>query len=78
MNSQERRREDPSHMDHCFLSPKDLADRWSCSRTAAQRIAERAGIARFVLGEGRNGMVRYRLDEVEAYERTRRMAVSTP
>ena len=54
-----------------YLSPKDLARRWSCSCTSAQRIAEREGISRFLLGHGRNGMVRYPLAEIEAYEQTR-------
>ena len=56
-----------------FLSPRHLAERWSCSRTTAQRIAARAGITRFYLGEGRNGMVRYPLKEVIAYEEARRV-----
>lgn len=54
-----------------YLSPKDLADRWRCSRPTVSRIAERAGLRRFCLGEGRNGMVRYLRTEVEAYEVSR-------
>jgi hypothetical protein len=57
-----------------FLSPRDLALRWSCSRTTAQRVAARARFAKYFLGEGRNGMVRYLLSEVEAYEEKRRVA----
>lgn len=54
-----------------FLSQSQLAVRWNCSHTSVQRIAERSGIARYLLGEGKNGMVRYRLDEIEAYEKAR-------
>ena len=54
-----------------YLSPKDLADRWRCSRPTVARIAERAGLRRFCLGEGRNGIVRYLRKEVEAYEASR-------
>jgi hypothetical protein len=36
-----------------------------------QRIAEREGFIRYLIGEGKNGMVRYRLDEIEAYEKAR-------
>ncbi len=54
-----------------YLSPKDLAERWRCSRPTVTRIAERAGLRRFCLGEGRNGIVRYLREEVEAYEASR-------
>jgi len=54
-----------------YLSPKDLTDRWRCSRPTVARIAERAGFRRFCLGEGRNGIVRYLRKEVEAYEASR-------
>jgi len=54
-----------------FVSPRELAQRWACSRSSADRIAQRAGLLRFYLGEGRNGLVRYRLDEVIDYEQRR-------
>ena len=60
-----------------YVSPRELAERWSCTRTTAQRIAARAGFARYLLGEGRNGMVRYSLAEVEAYEQSRRFRSSS-
>jgi len=61
-----------SHADSAgYLSPKELADRWRCSRPTVARIAERAGFRRFCLGEGRNGIVRYLRNEVEAYEASR-------
>ena len=54
-----------------YLSARELAIRWSCSRTSAQRIADGHGLRRFYLGEGRNGMVRYALDEIVQYEESR-------
>ena len=54
-----------------FVSPKELATRWQCSRSSVDRIAERAGLSRVFLGQGRNGMVRFRRDEVEAFEASR-------
>jgi hypothetical protein len=54
-----------------YLSPKDLQERWRCSRTSVDRIARRAGLKRFCLGEGRNGIVRYSREEVEAFEMKR-------
>ena len=56
-----------------FLSPRQLAERWDCTPTTAQRIARGAGITKFCLGEGRNGMVRYLLSEVESHEEARRL-----
>ncbi len=60
--------------DKRFLSPRQLAERWDCSATTAQRVAMNAGIAKYCLGEGKNGMVRYLLSEVETYEEKRRVA----
>ena len=60
--------------DKRFLSPRQLAERWGCSVATAQRIARNAGVAKYCLGEGKNGMVRYQLSEVEAYEEERRVA----
>lgn len=56
-----------------YFSPRELADRWRCSRSSVDRIARRAGLTRLCLGEGRNGAVRYIREEVEAYETTRRV-----
>ena len=56
-----------------FISPKELADRWRCSRSSVDRIAERAGLKRLYLGVGRRGMVRYMREEVERYEESRRI-----
>jgi len=58
-----------------YISPRQLAVRWDCSSTTARRIADRAGMSKYFLGEGRNGMVRYSINEVEAYETQRCTAV---
>ena len=39
--------------------------------TSARRIARRADIPCCCLGEGRNGMIRYRLADIERYEASR-------
>jgi len=59
-----------------YMRPKDLARRWVCSRTQVDRIARRAGLRRTCLGEGKNGMVLYLREEVEAYEKSRRVRMS--
>lgn len=55
-----------------YFTPKQLAARWGCSRSSVDRIATRTGLSRLYLGTGRNGMVRYIREEVEAMERQRR------
>ena len=67
----------PAEDEKRFLSTRQLAERWGCSAATAQRIARNAGVAKYCLGEGRNGMVRYLLSEVEAYEDERRVACVT-
>ncbi|MHB1157661.1 MAG: hypothetical protein ACYC26_12605 [Phycisphaerales bacterium] len=54
-----------------YVSPRELQGRWRCSRSSVDRIAQRAGLRRVLLGEGVNGMVRYIRKEVEAYETQR-------
>jgi hypothetical protein len=61
-----------------FLSPKQLMYRWACSRSSVDRIAARAGITRVCLGEGENGMVRFPLAEIEAYEKSRSIKPGDP
>lgn len=56
-----------------YLSPRELAERWRCSRSSVDRIARRAGLTRLCLGVGTNGIVRYIKQEVEAFEQTRRV-----
>ena len=58
-----------------YISPKELASRWRCGRTSVDRIASRAGMTRVYLGEGKNGIVRYLVKEVEAYEASRLIVV---
>ena len=70
------RPEAPVSAESRFLSPRQLAERWDCSPTTAQRVAKNAGIAKYCLGDGRNGMVRYPLSEVEDYEERRRVTSS--
>ncbi|MFB3429622.1 MAG: hypothetical protein ABL309_01750 [Phycisphaerales bacterium] len=56
-----------------FVAPKELAERWRCSRSSVDRIAERAGLKRLYLGVGQRGMVRYIREEVGRYEESRRI-----
>ena len=56
-----------------YVTPKELAERWCCSRSSVDRIARRAGLSRLCLGEGKNGIVRYDRKEVEMYEQSRRV-----
>lgn len=56
-----------------FISPRELAARWKCARSSVDRIARRNKFTRQLLGEGRNGMVRYIREEVERYEQSRRI-----
>ena len=59
-----------------YIAPRELAERWLCSRSSVDRIARRACLSRFCLGEGRTGIVRYSREEVEAYEASRRMKLT--
>ena len=54
-----------------YISPKELAERWVCSRSSVDRIARRAGLSRLCIGEGKNGSIRYLRKEVNAYEEER-------
>jgi hypothetical protein len=60
-----------------YLAPRELQERWRCSRSSVDRIAQRAGLTRFCLGEGRNGIVRYSRREVEAFEAKRQVTSET-
>jgi predicted DNA-binding transcriptional regulator AlpA len=59
-----------------YISPKELAERWQCSRSSVDRIARRAGLRRLCIGEGKNGSVRYLRKEVTTYEEERLVAVT--
>lgn len=63
--------------DKPYISPKELADRWACSRSSVDRIARRASLTRLCLGEGKNGTVRYLREEVAAYEKQRQVRLTT-
>lgn len=59
-----------SEQESPYLSPNELMARWRCGRSSVDRIAQRAGMKRLLLGVGKNGIVRYLKKEVEAYEAT--------
>jgi hypothetical protein len=59
-----------------YIAPKELAQRWQCSRSSVDRITRRAGLTRMCLGEGKNGTVRYLREEVEAHEKTRQVKLT--
>jgi hypothetical protein len=56
-----------------LLTPKELCERWKVADNTLRkwRVAN-VGPTYIKLGEGRNSEVRYRLDDVEAFERTNR------
>lgn len=58
-----------------YISPRELVERWRCSRSTVDRIAARIGLTRLCLGTGRNGIVRFLKEEVEAYEAKRTVKV---
>ena len=60
--------------DRPYISPKELAERWACSRPSVDRIARRNGLTRLCLGEGKNGTIRYLRKEVIAHEKERLIA----
>jgi hypothetical protein len=55
--------------DSPYFSPAELATRWRCSRSSVDRVARRNGLRKLLLGEGKNGMVRYVRREVEELEK---------
>ena len=52
-----------------FVSLNDLASRWSCSRSTAQRICARKNIPTFYLSGQPRGLIRFRLRDIEALEK---------
>ena len=56
-----------------FISAREIAERWRCARSSVDRIARRAALRRIYLGGGARGMVRYLREEVEQYEKSRRV-----
>jgi hypothetical protein len=53
-----------------YISPREWADQLRCSLATVYRIADRARFRRLCVGHGRNGMVRYFREDIEAYEKT--------
>lgn len=58
------------HVD-MFISGKTWAAKWDCSLSTIRRAAARFGVRRVYAGSGQNGLVRYRLDDIEEIERAR-------
>jgi len=56
-----------------LLKPKDLCERWGVSDSTIRkwRVAN-VGPDYIKLGEGRNSEVRYRIEDVEAFEKSNR------
>ncbi len=54
-----------------YISPNELLVRWRCTRSAVHRYCKDAKFRRFMLGNGKNGNVRYLLSDVEKYEKER-------
>ena len=52
-----------------FISARSWARRWDCSLSSVRRAAERFPIRRVYVGEGRNGLVRYSLDDIVELEK---------
>ena len=69
-----RRRREGNESESPYVSARELAERWRCSRSSVDRIARRVGLTRCCLGDGRNGMVRFLRKEVEAFEQSRSVA----
>lgn len=59
-----------------YITPKELAKRWGCSRSSVDRYARMAGLTRLCLGYGKNGSVRYLRKEVLAYEQERLVSMN--
>jgi len=62
-------------IDSPFFSPGELAERWRCSRSSVDRIARRAKLTRFCLGDGKNGSIRFCRKEVYDYEASRQIVM---
>ena len=58
-----------------YVSPNDLVARWRCGRSSVDRIARREGFRRFCPGTGRNGLIRYFLEDVLAFEQANTVAM---
>ncbi len=54
-----------------YISPNELAVRWRCSRSSADRYARAGNVKKLFLGQGKNGGVRYVLQDVVDFEKKR-------
>lgn len=59
-----------------FITPKQLAERWQCSRSTVDRIARREGFTRLCLSDKDKGAIRYKRKEVIEYEKNRQVAMN--
>ena len=57
-----------------YISPSQLARRWCVSRSTVDRVAHQNAFTRFLPGHGKNGTVRYLVEEVIRYEQSRLIA----
>lgn len=57
--------------DPVYITPEELALRWHCARTSADRIVRRENLSRVCLGTGKNGMVRFLYKEILDFESAR-------
>jgi len=69
MVSGKKKKEPEKHL----VSAADLIKRWSCSKTQVFRIAKEERFTRYCFGKGRNGMVRFPIEENEANESSHRV-----
>ena len=60
----------PKKIAQHLISIKSLSDRWDCARSSVSRIIDRERMRKACLGDGRNGMVRIYMEDVEAYEKS--------
>ena len=51
-----------------YISARTWARRWDCSLSSVRRAAERHRVRRVYVGSGRNGLVRYAVEDIERLE----------
>lgn len=54
-----------------YIFTHELTNRWQCEKSSVDRMTKRADMKRLYLGAGKNGIVRFLRNEVEAYEKSR-------
>ncbi len=50
-----------------FVSLKTLAAQWNCSKTTVSRLLDKAGVPAFYFGRGRNGLKRYKKEDIDRF-----------